>query len=141
MAGKYGTCHLCGQTGKLSFEHVPPEAAFNDQRVLEADIHRLIGSKDLIGDLANPKGGRYNQRGAGKHTLCEPCNNNTGAWYGTSYVSFVRAMYWLCEHVPPNVTVEVECTIRPLDVFKQMLVMFCSASPPTFAQKHPRLVR
>ncbi len=24
---------------------------------------------------------------------------------------------------------------------KQMLVMFCSASPATFAQKHPRLVR
>ncbi|WP_354266319.1 hypothetical protein [Bradyrhizobium sp. I1.7.5] len=38
-------------------------------------------------------------------------------------------------------TVTVECIIRPLDVFKQMLVMFCSASPSTFAQKHPRLVR
>jgi hypothetical protein len=28
-----------------------------------------------------------------------------------------------------------------LDVFKQMLVMFCSASGPKFAQKHPKLVR
>jgi hypothetical protein len=43
--------------------------------------------------------------------------------------------------VPPDTTVTVECTIRPLDVLKQMLVMFCSASPPKFAQKHPKLVR
>jgi hypothetical protein len=72
MATKQGVCHLCGQAGKLSFEHVPPEAAFNDQRVLESDIHRLLGSKDLINDLENPRG-RYKQRGAGNYTLCESC--------------------------------------------------------------------
>jgi hypothetical protein len=33
------------------------------------------------------------------------------------------------------------CSIRPLDVLKQIFVMFCSASAPSFAQKHPRLVR
>ena len=82
---KHGICHLCGSNGKLSFELVPPEAAFNDQRVLEADI--------------------------------------------------------LCQKVPPGTTVTIQCSIRPLDVIKQVLVMFCSASPSSFAQKHPRLVR
>src|SRR5258705_10110809 len=38
---KTGVCHLCGETAELSFEHVPPEAAFNDQRILESDIHKL----------------------------------------------------------------------------------------------------
>jgi hypothetical protein len=137
---KIGVCHLCGQNGKLSFEHVPPEAAFNDQRVLESDIHKLIGSVDLVKDLESPKG-RFNQRGAGRHTLCESCNNNTGDWYARSYVQFVRQLYPLCHAVSAGTAVTVECTIRPLDVFKQMLVMFCSASPPTFAQKHPRLIR
>ncbi len=65
----------------------PPEAAFNDQRILEADIHKLIGSEDLIKDLTSPKG-RYNQRGAGKFTLCEQCNTKTGDWYAKSYVKF-----------------------------------------------------
>jgi hypothetical protein len=137
---KFGVCHLCGVIGKLSFEHVPPEAAFNDQRVLESDIHKLLGSPDLINDLQNPKG-RFKQRGAGNFTLCEPCNTTTGDWYAKSYIYFVRAMFPLCRSVPPDVTVTVECTIRPLDVFKQMLVMFCSASSPGFTQKHPRLVR
>jgi hypothetical protein len=77
---KFGVCHLCGVNGKLSFEHVPPEAAFNDQRVLESDIHRLIGG-DLIKELEKPTG-KYNQRGAGKYTLCDRCNTSTGGWYG-----------------------------------------------------------
>jgi hypothetical protein len=137
---KIGLCHLCGVNGKLSFEHVPPEAAFNDRRVLESDINKLLGSQDLINDRQNPKG-RFKQRGAGNFKLCETCNTTTGDWYAKSYINFVRAMFPLCGSVPPDVTVAVECTIRPLDVFKQMLVMFCSAAPSTFAQKHPRLVR
>jgi hypothetical protein len=136
---RHGVCHLCGASGKLSFEHVPPQAAFNDQRILESDIHRLIGG-DLIKELEAPTG-KTNQRGAGKFTLCERCNNNTGDWYARSYVRFVRQLYHLSSGVPADTTVVVECSIRPLDIFKQILVMFCSASPPSFAQKHPRLVR
>ncbi|MET4518119.1 hypothetical protein [Bradyrhizobium sp. I1.7.5] len=52
----FGVCHLCSVNGKLSFEHVPPEAAFNDQRILESDINKLLASQDLINDLQNPKG-------------------------------------------------------------------------------------
>ncbi len=28
-----GICHICGDYGKLFFEHIPPEAAFNNHRV------------------------------------------------------------------------------------------------------------
>ena len=30
-----GTCKLCGQQKKLTFEHVPPESAFNSISVKE----------------------------------------------------------------------------------------------------------
>lgn len=136
---KFGVCHLCGVPGKLSFEHVPPQAAFNDQRILESDIHRLIGG-DLIKELEKPTG-KYNQRGAGNYTLCDRCNTSTGGWYGGPYVEFVRQVFPLCHTVPPGTTVTIQCSIRPLDVLKQILVMFCSASSPSFTQKHPRLVR
>jgi hypothetical protein len=139
LVSKIGLCHLCGSNGALSFEHVPPEAAFNDQRVLESDIHKLLGG-DLIKELQKPTG-KFNQRGAGKYTLCERCNSSTGGWYGRAYVEFVKQVYFLCHTVPPDVVVTIECSIQPLDVLKQILVMFCSASPPSFAQKHPRLVR
>lgn len=134
-----GQCHLCGSVGPLTFEHVPPSAAFNDHRVLEADIHKLIGS-DLLSDLKKPTG-KINQRGSGKFTLCERCNNNTGSWYGGAYVEFARAVFPWCQIVQPDQYVDLQGEFRPLNVFKQMLVMFCSASPPSFAQDHPQLVR
>jgi hypothetical protein len=139
VVSKTGICHLCGANGRLSFEHVPPEAAFNDRRVLESNIHKLLGG-DLIKELEKPTG-KYNQRGAGKYTLCERCNTSTGGWYSRAYVEFVRQVFPLCQMVPPETAVTIECLIQPLDVLKQILVMFCSASPPSFAQKHPRLIR
>jgi hypothetical protein len=33
-----GTCHLCGQHKNLSYEHVPPEAAYNGRKVLLASV-------------------------------------------------------------------------------------------------------
>ena len=36
-----GPCHLCGVTKVLSFEHVPPRAAFNDRKVLLASVDRI----------------------------------------------------------------------------------------------------
>jgi len=96
MSGNFGVCHLCGATGKLSFEHVPPEAAFNDQRVLESDIHRVM-SGDLIAELEKPTG-KFNQRGAGKFTLCDRCNTTTGGYYGRSYVQFVKQVFPALPH-------------------------------------------
>jgi 5-methylcytosine-specific restriction endonuclease McrA len=82
-----GACHLCGTFGPLTFEHIPPSSAFNNRRLLEADIHKLMRS-DLLEDLRNPKG-NISQRGSGKHTLCVRCNNDTGGWYGGAYVDEV----------------------------------------------------
>jgi hypothetical protein len=134
-----GLCHLCGTSGPLTFEHVPPRSAFNDRRVLEADIHKLMRS-DLLEDLKNPQG-KINQRGSGKYTLCPRCNNDTGGWYGAAYVEFAHGLFGFCHMVQPQQFLELRCLIKPLNVFKQMLVMFCSASPPSFAKKRPQLVR
>jgi hypothetical protein len=134
----YGPCHLCGRTGKLSFEHVPPEAAFNDQKVLLADIHKVLGG-GMFAQLENPTG-KEQQRGAGAYTLCEPCNNKTGGWYGKAYVAFAKQLFPFCS-MPPDRVATIPCTIKPLNVLKQILVMFCSASSPTVTQKKPDLVR
>ncbi len=68
-----GTCHICGVEGRLSFEHVPPKSAFNDQRVLTIGYDTAIN----LGPYHRPSG-RILQRGAGAYTLCAPCNNQTG---------------------------------------------------------------
>ncbi len=46
---------FCGANGKLSFEHVPPEAAFNDQRVLESDRGHRVAAAASIAGLALPR--------------------------------------------------------------------------------------
>ena len=46
---------FCGANGKLSFEHVPPDAAFNGQRVLESDRGHRVAAAAPIAGLALPR--------------------------------------------------------------------------------------
>jgi len=134
-----GKCHLCGDIARLTFEHVPPRAAYNNHRVLEADINKILHG-DLRSELDNPSG-RVVQGGVGKHTLCSSCNNNTGSWYGPAYVEFAKSLYTLMWRLPDGVPGAVMVPIRPVEILKQILAMFCSAGPPDFAEKNPDLVR
>ena len=81
----FGRCRLCGNEGRLSFEHVPPRAAFNDRPILLYKFDEIL---DLGPDDTPPEGGTVQQKGAGAYTLCERCNNNTGSWYGKHFVSW-----------------------------------------------------
>src|SRR6267378_1445712 len=83
--GKVGKCHLCGTVGPLSFEHVPPKAAFNNRPVIAYGFDEAIKAGP-----EQPKGGRIRQRGAGAYTLCNRCNNNTGKWYGRFFAGWAR---------------------------------------------------
>ena len=83
-----GECCICGTFGELTFEHVPPRAAFNDRRVFEAKLDSLLGGQWKPGTPITK--GRYVQRGVGRHSLCGKCNNDTGTGYGQAYVDFAR---------------------------------------------------
>lgn len=136
---KNGVCCICGRCGPLSYEHVPPEQAFNDHGVLEADIERLIGS-DFLEYLDAPTG-RKNQRGSGRHTLCGRCNNNTGSWYGPAYVEFAKQAMFLSSSLPSGGRTNFAFHIQPLNFIKQVVACFCSACGPDFATLNPDLVR
>ncbi len=86
MTERTGECCICGLLGKLSYEHVPPEAAYNDQRVFEQSLQEMLTAEE---EGRKPKG-KWAQRGAGRYTLCEKCNVNTGVWYGKTYVNWAR---------------------------------------------------
>jgi hypothetical protein len=132
----FGECHLCGERGKLSFEHVPPAAAFNDRKVLLHSIEKLINSPDVIEAIKNPVGAKYSQRGMGAYTLCISCNNNTGGWYAKSYVSLVHEVMPIVHDPRAKSGVEVELRIPPLSVLKQILTMFCSTNSPRFSAEN-----
>lgn len=121
-----GTCHICGNVGELSFEHVPPEKAFNNKPI---KMGRFIDAKLKI-----------QQRGMGAYTLCEPCNNNTGSWYGTDFIDFCRKGMSILKRSNGNPTLIYIFPLYPLRIIKQIITMMFSANSSSFANEHSELV-
>ncbi len=127
-----GHCAICGKETVLSFEHIPPRSAFNGNsvKVLTGDslINRIGDASkspwDMDGIFCS-----INQRGSGRYSLCEDCNNKTGDWYGKEYVRVARdaaqAVAYSKTHGINEVTLK---NIYPLRFVKQVLSMFCSVN-------------
>lgn len=134
-SNREGICHICRSLGKLSFEHVPPEAAFNHRRLVVA------GMADLFGRDPDERRGRTQQRGAGAYTLCEKCNSLTGHWYGGAYVDWTAQALEIARAARGRPSLYYGYRLQPLRVLKQILCMFFSANGPEFAGRQPELVR
>jgi hypothetical protein len=128
-----GVCRICGDEGPLSYEHVPPEAAFNNERVLEANPKRLLEGEDY---LTNPRG-KFNQRGAGAYTLCVRCNSYMGSCYAPAYIDFAKQCMKPARSLPTGAFADITLQFYPLRVLKQFVAMHCSANPP----EGPRFAR
>jgi hypothetical protein len=59
----FDICHVCGEHKKLSFEHVPPKAAFNANPILRAEFEKALASENI--DELRCK---VHQRGSGAYT-------------------------------------------------------------------------
>lgn len=135
----FGNCKICGEYTKLTFEHVPPRAAFNNVAVKNTPFEKLINSESLE-DLSRI-GGKISQKGAGSHTLCEHCNNNTGSWYANSFVNWSYEGLRLSEYTETAPHIDFHFNIVPLQVIKQIICMFFSANQNSFRTNYPDLVR
>jgi hypothetical protein len=137
---KIGQCCICGAEGvQLSFEHIPPRAAFNDQRIFEANIQGMVKGK--WDGQSRPLQGQWVQGGAGKHTLCEKCNNDTGRWYGSVYVAMARQGLNLVIRSGGTASLAYPYRIFPLRILKQVTAMFCSACGPSLQKRFPDIPR
>jgi hypothetical protein len=132
----FGICHICGEHKKLSFEHVPPRAAFNKNPILRSSFENVVASENL-----DELDGKVQQRGSGAHSLCEKCNNDTGAWYVPSYVSWAEQAMRLIIAARGRPSLEYPFNLFPLRVLKQVVCMFFSVNNPLFQKAHPELVR
>ena len=132
-----GTCNICGERTKLSFEHVPPRAAFNDRPVVQGNIEELIKNEADLDDIS----GRTNQRGAGGYTLCEKCNSSTGALYGTAYVDWIYQVARVLLLSKGGPSLYYLYRIFPLRVIKQIVCMFFSANGEKSREAQQDLVR
>ncbi len=132
-----GTCHLCLQVGLLSYEHVPPEAAFNGQKIVQANMDLWLRE----GPAWNGRRGKQLQRGSGAHTLCVACNSVRCSPYAKEYVALARRAFEFLDLVPEGAPpfLATFSQIRPLRFLKQALAMFLSVNPLQFAETHREL--
>lgn len=133
---KHGICLLCSQNKKLSFEHVPPQTAFNQKPIfVQKAEHLTEQSSPLFGKRMR------SNRGFGGYTLCESCNNNTGDWYARDFGSFVQQGMEILLNAEPHLYVITGMyTIKPLNVLKQILTMFMSADHSKHLSSQKELV-
>jgi hypothetical protein len=131
-----GRCRICGSVGELSFEHVPPQAAFNKRPVIRANLEKALslGPDELLT-------GTVQQRGMGDHTLCIPCNNMTGSWYGGSFVNWCYQGMEILQRSQGNPSLFYLNYLFPLRILKQIVTMFFSVNADGFQDKNPELVR
>lgn len=134
---KVGKCHICGNNGFLSKEHMPPKSAFNS-------FPSLLEKIDYEETLA--KGRRMMQRdrpfqsGFYKEVLCQKCNNDTGSWYADAYTQAIKQLAPYASIV--NTYAQMQLTLHdvyPLRIAKQAIAMFCGSSGPGLAENNANL--
>jgi hypothetical protein len=129
-----GTCHLCGRQAELTFEHVPPRAAFNTGRVRSYDYHEWHKMRE-----GEPHRVKLRQGGAGGYTLCAACNNNTGGWYGSAFVEWCYQGVTILRQLAGDPGLTYPFHIFPLRVLKQVVTMFFSVNGPRFGAANSAL--
>jgi hypothetical protein len=115
-----GECAICSSHHKLSFEHVPPQAAFNDKPIYIKNFTHFDESSKYFGKQMR------SNRGFGSFTLCESCNKNTGSWYAKDFAKFAEQGMDILNATSLSY-VRGTYVIKPLNVIKQIATMFMSA--------------
>lgn len=137
MKKRIGNCNLCGELKELTFEHIPPKAAFNDKPIFIQKHEHLFDKKSYV----YGKSIRSNN-GAGSYCFCTSCNNNTGSWYARDFSNFVRQA---SNHFAKVDTITrlnfIEFDFSPLNVLKQILTMFIGIDRSGFLRKDKLLTR
>lgn len=130
MNRHFGKCALCKKEGELTFEHIPPRAAFNSHPAKPVSWESLVKrEKGVPWDITGLPY-QNQQKGMGLYSLCKTCNSNTGSWYGEAYRVFSeRVAYLATNYINPNYhSVEIK-DMYPLHICKQVISMFCSVNP------------
>ena len=126
----FGKCALCGEEKELTFEHIPPRAAFNTKPARPVHLMSILSQKNKY--PWDTKGLPYDnlQKGMGKYSLCKDCNNLTGTYYGEEYkkLAYLAARVISDSKTSHHSSVRFKC-IYPLRFIKQVCSMFCSVEP------------
>jgi hypothetical protein len=120
-------CRLCGMVKNLTFEHVPPEAAFNNYPRFYPNTREMIDARYRG---APPPSIVEEPRGAGAYTLCGECNTKRGARYAREFIDW--AVFWqgVLDSEPTANEITASSLCRRSRIMKQLALMGLCSSPP-----------
>ena len=123
-----GKCALCGKEDKMSFEHIPPRAAFNSFRAKPVTIGTMLkGKKQYPWDVDGLK--YRSARWDGCFHFAKIAIKTAGSWYGKASNFAVKGMGVVTAEIDSIYnSVEFE-KVYPLRFVKQIISMFCSLNP------------
>lgn len=124
-----GHCHVCGDFGPLSEEHIPPKRAFNDMPFVEINFEERL----TLGPEDEPSG-RKRQGGIRFPSLCRQCNNDFGGWYARAFIEWCYQGMFILEKSGGNPRLVYAHDIYPLRIVKQLAVMFMAMNSERFRQ-------
>ncbi len=129
-------CRLCGQLARLTREHVPAKKAGNPRRGIRVVI-------DYVKSVATGQLFRTAQvaQGDAVQTLCQRCNNNTGAWYNPAYIRLARHCAKLAREESAGSVCGVDLEVHPQRVLKQALTSIVATSQRGLTARYPELRR
>lgn len=134
---KLGVCKLCKEERELSFEHVPPRAAFNKHtRYLSIPSDEYFAIENL---LENQPKGKIQQGGLGYYSFCVDCNNFLGREYVPEYLKWARAL----SSIPADPGDYVQFTLldmNPLKIIKQIISMFIASNEDWYGEEFSELL-
>lgn len=136
-----GICHICGKNTDLTFEHIPPNKAYNDHIVKMYNGEDFLGNGKKPWDFENTKY-KYSQRGSGLYSLCKNCNNITGKWYANEYIKISNSILEYILNNGSEKATGYEFKIKnfyPLRFFKQVFSMFASTFSEQFISQNIEL--
>lgn len=132
---KFGRCKICNEERKLSFEHIPPKAAFNDKAIFSQGYEHLYNENSYVYGKK-----MSNKKGFGKYSLCESCNKLTGDWYARDFAQFCsQGMAQLTYERKPYSNVTFNFSIKPLNILKQITVMLMANEGTNCFQQNQQL--
>jgi hypothetical protein len=130
-------CRLCSKKKRLSFEHVPPEAAYNNFPRFQPATRELIDHRVAGGPIPDIV---EEPRGAGAYTLCGDCNSRCSR-YARHFVEWAVGWQNALDSDPAALSIRATQVCRRSRIMKQIAAMFLSANPPSMGEIHSDLRR
>ena len=137
MAKHTGFCRICGAYGPLTFEHVPPLAAGNEQMGRALDVAQYLQTNPSA-PLSAMRVKKL-PKGSGGYFLCKRCNNDTGAWYVREYASWAYQGEALRQSLGSTNSIALPFNGIPARVIKQILAIFAATCGEGLFEANPFL--